>query len=85
MGCWFSQTEFTLDFFCSLPNEQGQDPQGNQVVVAPQEVVARVKLPPPLVFQIMRNLADTLDKYEKQFGKVPDHQGQTFGTDQGGG
>jgi len=79
MGCWSSQTEFTLDFIVNLPPEQGTDPTGNQVVIAPQEVVARVKIPPPLVFQVMRNLAGAQDLYEKAWGKIPDHQGQSFG------
>ena|SRR5579883_746484 len=78
VGVWHSQTEFTIDFVVALPNEPGKDPMGNQVWLAPQEVVARVKLPPVLVFQVMRNLADNMDKYEQSFGQIPDHQGQRF-------
>jgi hypothetical protein len=43
-------------------------------------VVARVKMPPSLLFQVMRNLAAAQDQYEAQFGAIPDHQGQTFQT-----
>jgi hypothetical protein len=79
VGVWFSQTEFTIDFVAALPLEPGQDQNGEPVLVAPQQVVARLKLPPPLIFQIMQNLADSMDKYEKQFGAIADHQGQRFG------
>lgn len=77
VGVWFVPTEFTLDFVVSLPTEVGTDPDGHQVPVAPQQVVSRVKIPPPLVFQLMRNLNSAMDQYEKQFGKIPDFMGGT--------
>ena len=79
MGVWFSQTEITIDFFVNLPPETGQDGNGQPVLLAPQEVVARVKIPPPLLFQAMRNLAAAQDAYENQWGSIPDHQGQQLG------
>jgi hypothetical protein len=80
MGVWSTQTEVTLDFFVNLPPEQGAGQTGDPVILAPQEVVARVKMPPSLLFQVMRNLAAAQDQYEAQFGAIPDHQGQTFQT-----
>ena len=41
------------------------------MLVSPQEVVARVKIPPPLLFQVMRNLAGAQDQYEAMWGKIP--------------
>jgi hypothetical protein len=72
IGVWYTQTEFTLDFFVNLPPEVGTDPDGNQVVLAPQQVVARLKLPPSLIFQLMRNLSTNMDQYEQQHGSIPD-------------
>lgn len=80
VGVWFSQTEVTIDFMVNLPPEQGADQNGAPVLLAPQEVVARVKIPPPLLFQVMRNLAATQDRYENQWGPIPDHQGQHLGN-----
>jgi hypothetical protein len=81
VGVWFTQTDFTLDFVVNLPPEVSQDPTGNQVVVSPQQVVARVKVPPPLVFQLMRNLSTNLDRYELQYGAIQEFAGPTLGTD----
>ena len=55
-------------------------------MLAPLETIARVKLPPPLIFQLMRALAENQDKYEALFGPIPDHQGHRLGPpeDQGG-
>src|ERR1700722_16094799 len=76
LGVWSTQTEFTLDFIVNLPPEQASDSEGNPVAVVPQEVVARVKIPPPLLFQVMRSLAGAQDAYEAQWGSIPDYQAQ---------
>jgi hypothetical protein len=81
VGVWFTQTDFTLDFVVNLPPEVGQGPAGDQVLLSPQQVVARIKLPPPLVFQVMRNLSTNLDRYEQQYGKVQEFAGPTLGTE----
>ncbi|MDQ1393282.1 MAG: hypothetical protein QOF30_2259, partial [Acidimicrobiaceae bacterium] len=47
-----------------------------------QEVVARVKVPPPLVFQLMRNLSTNLDRYEVQYGAIQEFAGPTLGTEE---
>ena len=33
-------------------------------------MVTRVKVPPPVVFQIARAIADNVSRYEDQFGKI---------------
>jgi len=81
VGVWFTQTDFTLDFLVNLPPEVSLDPEGKQVFVSPQEVVARIKVPPPLVFQLMRNLSTNLDRYEAQYGAIQEFAGPTLGTD----
>ncbi len=81
VGVWFTQTDFTLDFVVNLPPEVGTDPDGNQMLLSPQQVVARVKLPPPLVFQVMRNLSTNLDRYEQQYGSIQEFAGPTLGTE----
>jgi hypothetical protein len=75
VSVWFSHTEFTVDFLVSLPSEPATDSAGDPVMVVPQEVVARLKIPPPLVFELMRNLNSSMDKYEQRYGKIPEFGG----------
>ena len=55
---------FTLEFVAIEPLMQGEDGtvQGT--------VVARVKLPPSVIFQIASAIAENVDLYEKQFGPI---------------
>lgn len=54
--------EFTLDFCQMMPSsEPGQ---------VNAEVVARVKLAPTMVAQVMRSLANAQSKYEDKFGSI---------------
>jgi Protein of unknown function (DUF3467) len=55
---------FTLEFVAIEPLMQGDDGtvQGT--------VVARVKLPPSVIFQIASAIAENVDLYEKQFGPI---------------
>jgi len=61
-----------LVLMASLPIEMAIDQNGNHIAIAPQQLVSRVKIPPPLVFQVMRNLNTAMDQYEAQYGKIPD-------------
>ena len=66
VGVWHNSYGFTLDFgVIGLP-EVGTD--GRRVVPTP--VVARIKVPPGLIFQIAQAIADTVDKYERTYGPI---------------
>ncbi|MBY5163948.1 DUF3467 domain-containing protein [Salsipaludibacter albus] len=54
--------EFTLDFCQMMPS--GEPGQVNA------EVVARIKLAPTMVAQVMRSLANAQSKYEDKFGSI---------------
>lgn len=54
--------EFTLDFCQMLPS--GEAGKVNA------DVVARVKVAPTMVGQIMRSLANAQSKYEEKFGSI---------------
>jgi len=54
--------EFTLDFCQMLPS--GEAGKINA------DVVARVKVAPTMVGQIMRSLANAQSKYEEKFGSI---------------
>jgi hypothetical protein len=70
-GCWFNQTDFTLDFLVHLPQELGIDEDGSSLTIQPTRLVARVKIPPGLLFRLMQNLNNVMTQYETMFGPIP--------------
>lgn len=96
LGVWHTAHEFTLDFSATQPAEQGQLPDGSVVMVVPARVTARVKIPPTLVFQVLRAISESMTKYEQTFGPIrrpgpdeplfppdtyPEDDGEPGGTD----
>jgi hypothetical protein len=66
VAVWHNQYGFTLDFgVLGLPT---QDSEGRTTVPTP--IVARVKVPPGLIFQIAQAIADNVDKYERAYGAI---------------
>jgi hypothetical protein len=68
---WHTGMEFTLDFAVtqiakSVTFEDG----GQEKVVIPARVVARVKIPPPVLFDLMQALSTNEKGYEDQFGPI---------------
>lgn len=62
---WHTAHEFTLDFGSTLPAEVKDD-----LVTVPAHVVARVKLPPTVLFDVLRTLNENMTLYEKAFGEI---------------
>ncbi|MDA8039849.1 MAG: DUF3467 domain-containing protein [Actinomycetota bacterium] len=70
LGTWYNATDFTLDFFVHLPATSNEDESGNMHVRAPVQVVARVKIPPPIIFRVIQELNTAMTEYERQFGAI---------------
>jgi Protein of unknown function (DUF3467) len=70
VGVWHSPFEFTLDFAVTLPPELVTDDDGTQRIEVPARVVARVKLPPAQVFELMQVLSQNERSYEQNFGQI---------------
>ena len=68
VAVWHTPYEFTLDFAVMLPPEMTEGPDGQPLV--PCQVVGRIKIPPTLVFDLMRTLNDNMSKYEKSYGEI---------------
>lgn len=64
---WHTPYEFTLDYGVMLPSMQ--DDQGN--VVVPTRVVARVKIAPSRMADMIDAMTQNLQRYEAQFGPIP--------------
>jgi hypothetical protein len=68
LGVWHSPHEFTLDFSVSGVSTPPDDPDGQPTI--PCEVVARIKVAPTLVFELLKALNENMGRYEAQFGEI---------------
>ncbi len=71
---WHSPHEFTIDFSATLPPVPGEGE-----LVVPCQVVARLKIAPTLIFDLMQALNDNMGRYEATFGEI-----RRPGADDGG-
>jgi hypothetical protein len=78
VAIWHTPYEFTLDFASTQPVQVVEDDDGNRRPVIPARVVARVKIPPAAVFELMQALSTNERVYEERLGPIrrPGHPGQ---------
>lgn len=64
---WHTADVFTLDFAAMVnPGQPGVDDEtGESVTVVPAQIVARVRIPPSQVFEIMKALEQQLSAWER--------------------
>ena len=77
MSVWSSPFEFTLDFCATLPAQQVDPDDPASPIRVPCRVVSRVKIPPTVLFDVLRALNEQLTTYEKAFGEVKPPQNRT--------
>jgi hypothetical protein len=70
VAVWHTPYEFTLDFAVMQPAQVVADEGGAQQSVTPARVVARVKIPPAAVFELMQALSKNEGLYEQRFGQI---------------
>ena len=71
VNLWHSKDEFTFDFgVMSRPPQEGHDDSGRFMHVATR-IVARVRVPPGQVFEIMKALETQLSAWETETGQRP--------------
>jgi hypothetical protein len=71
LAIWHTMHEFTFDFFVSSqPPQEIRTPEGERVIRAPHRLVARVRIPPSTVFDIIRTVNENLTMYEHKFGQI---------------
>ena len=68
LGVWHSPHEFTLDFAVTMPVVHADGADGPPTV--PCEVVARIKVSPSLIFDLLRALNENMTQYEQNFGEI---------------
>lgn len=71
VNVWHSKDEFTFDFGAmSRPPQTGHDESGQFMHLATR-IVARVRVPPGQVFEIMKALETQLSAWEAETGQRP--------------
>jgi hypothetical protein len=68
LGVWHTGHEFTLDFAVTQPPIVPENPV--EPVAVPCRVVTRVKIPPSVIFDVLRALNQNMTIYENTFGEI---------------
>ena len=61
---WHTPHEFTIDFFAS------DAPPGDDPDMIPSSVTARVRIPVTLIFDLIRELNESMTRYERAYGEI---------------
>lgn len=67
LSVWHTPYEFTLDFAQIQPAELSEDQSSVEV---PCQLVTRVKVPPSVIFDIIRVLNENMTAFEAHFGEI---------------
>jgi Protein of unknown function (DUF3467) len=70
LSVWHTGHEFTLDFSATQPPQRLDPDEPSSPVNVPCRVVARVKIPPTLVFDVIRAMNENMTRYESVFGEI---------------
>ena len=71
LAIWHTLHEFTFDFFVSSqPPSEAETAEGEKVIRARHRLVARIRVPPTSVFDIIRTISQNLALYEQKFGPI---------------
>ncbi len=63
VSVWSTPYDFAIDFCVNMPYSSGPDAMAAQVV-------SRVRIPPTLVFDLLRALNQNLGQYEEAYGRL---------------
>src|SRR4029078_11680486 len=70
LGVWHTAHEFTLDFAVTQPAMAGADEERTALTRVPGRLPARVRAPPPVLFDFLRTINETLSPYEPPYGAI---------------
>lgn len=71
LSIWHTAHEFTLDFLVnSTPPQPAQTQEGQTVIRAPYQLVARVRIPPSVAFDVIRAVNENMTNFEQEFGNI---------------
>jgi Protein of unknown function (DUF3467) len=70
LAVWHTPHEFTLDFAVLLPGGSSDPGDPAAPVQMSSRLVSRVKLPPSVVFDVLRAINENMTRYESSFGPI---------------
>lgn len=70
LAVWHTAHEFTLDFAATQPVQRSDPEDENSPFVVPCHVVARVRIPRTVIFDVLRALNENMTRYESAFGEI---------------
>jgi hypothetical protein len=71
LAVWHTEHEFTLDFMVNAqPPQPATMPDGETVIRVQRQLVARVRIPPGVVFEVIRAINENMTNYEQVFGQI---------------
>ena len=70
VSVWHSPYEFTLDFCATQPPQPADPEDPNSAPIIRCRLVARVRIPVTLVFDVIRALNENMTRYEETFGEI---------------
>ncbi|MGH8824048.1 MAG: DUF3467 domain-containing protein, partial [Jiangellaceae bacterium] len=72
VSVWHTNDVFTFDFAAlARPPSVVEDEEGKRVATAQAQIVARIRVPPSQVFEIMKALVRLLTGWEQDVGRRP--------------
>lgn len=71
VSVWHQPHQFILDFSVHTSPPQVVEADGKQVVNVPARMVARVRIRPEQIFEIMKALNQQLSRWEREQGRAP--------------
>jgi len=74
VGVWHTADSFVLDFSAMVEPGRVEQQGSQEVVVRRAQVVARVRVPPSQVFEIMKVLEQQLTSWEREAAAAGDGQ-----------
>jgi hypothetical protein len=70
LSVWHTAYEFTLDFAATQPPQVDDANDPGSPARVPCRVVARVKIPVTVLFDVLRALNENMTRYEGVFGEI---------------
>ncbi len=74
LSVWHTPHEFTLDFAATQPPQRSDPADENSPFVVPCHVVARVRIPRTVIFDVLRAMNENMTRYEATFGEIQQPQ-----------
>jgi uncharacterized protein DUF3467 len=70
VAVWHTAYDFTIDFAVTQLVQPSDPTDPDSQMIVPARVVARVRIPPTLVFDVIRAINERMTLYEEEWGEI---------------